>query len=149
MKFEIQKINTSSAEYAYARHIRHVVFVDEQGVSPKDEYDEHDANANHFLLQIDDDEVLIPCGTARWRITEHGVKLERFAVLSEHRGNKMGQALVNAVLEDIHQNTEANKQKLYLHAQLQACSLYERFGFLKEGDMFEECDIQHFKMVKN
>jgi len=37
--------------------------------------------------------------------------------------------------------------QVYLHAQLQAISLYERTGFEKVGEMFEECDIQHYRMV--
>jgi predicted GNAT family N-acyltransferase len=34
-----------------------------------------------------------------------------------------------------------------LHAQLDAMSLYSKFGFEKAGEQFEEAGIQHFKMI--
>jgi predicted GNAT family N-acyltransferase len=35
-----------------------------------------------------------------------------------------------------------------MHAQIQAVSLYEKFGFEKTGPEFEEAGIRHFKMVR-
>jgi predicted GNAT family N-acyltransferase len=74
------------------------------------------------------------------------VKLERFAVLDEFRNQGVGHALVQVVLADVHAEVPDAAQ-VYLHAQLRAIPLYERTGFHKVGDMFEECDIQHYKMV--
>jgi predicted GNAT family N-acyltransferase len=37
--------------------------------------------------------------------------------------------------------------EVYLNAQLRAIPFYERHGFRKEGEMFVEADIQHYKMV--
>ena len=85
-------------------------------------------------------------GTARWRITSNGVKLERFAVLADARGQGVGQALVKAVLADIQAKPEAALKSKYLHAQLSAVPLYSKFGFNKVGDIFEECNIMHYKM---
>ena len=36
---------------------------------------------------------------------------------------------------------------IYLHAQLQAIPLYEKHGFVKVGEMFEEATIKHYKMI--
>jgi predicted GNAT family N-acyltransferase len=107
--------------------IREKVFVQGQGVPADDEYDQHDRQrtTRHYLARVDGQ----PAGAARWRPTDHGVKLERFAVLAD----------VRAEVPDAAQ--------VYLHAQLRAISLYERAGFQKVGEMFEECDIQHYKMV--
>ena len=69
--------------------------------------------------------------------------MERFAVLKEFRGLGVGQELVKAVLSDL----PAEAQYIYLHAQIQACDLYKRFGFEKEGQEFEEAGIRHYKMV--
>ncbi|MNV76904.1 putative N-acetyltransferase YjcF [compost metagenome] len=85
-----------------------------------------------------------PCGACRWRKTENGYKLERFAVLKEFRGKRVGQALVAAALSDL----PADADYIYLNAQLDAMPLYAKFGFAAEGDQFEEAGIQHFKMVK-
>lgn len=122
--------------------IREKVFVIEQEVDPSEEYDEFEETSIHFLAKSEGE----PAGTARWRFTDKGVKLERFAVLKPMRGKGVGYALVNAVIEDIKNHPNSNGKKLYLHAQLDAMPLYAKFGFQKVGDMFEECSIQHFKM---
>lgn len=125
--------------------IRQKVFVVEQQVSPEEEYDEYEKTASHFLAFNSQGK---PCGTARWRFTDKGVKLERFAVLKEERGSGAGSALVKKVLEDVSVHPEAKGKKIYLHAQLPAVRLYEKSGFEKEGEEFEECNIRHYKMTK-
>ncbi|TVT37369.1 GNAT family N-acetyltransferase [Hymenobacter setariae] len=124
--------------------IREKVFVQGQGVPADDEYDQHDrqATTRHYLVRVDGQ----PAGAARWRPTDKGVKLERFAVLDEFRNQGVGTALVQAVLADVRAEAPDAAQ-VYLHAQLRAIPLYERTGFQKVGEMFEECDIQHYKMV--
>src|SRR5690606_41067192 len=123
---------------------REAVFVVEQKVAPDEEYDEFESISTHFLAKVDNK----PAGTARWRRTDKGIKLERFAVLQPVRGQGVGQALVKAVLEDIHSHADPAGTMLYLHAQLSAVPLYEKFGFKKEGDIFMECNIAHYAMKK-
>lgn len=122
--------------------IRHTVFVKEQEVSPEEEYDEFESISTHFLARVDGE----PAGTARWRHTDKGIKLERFAVLKPVRGKGVAQALVKAVLEDISSQPENEGKLRYLHAQLAAVPLYEKFGFKKEGEVFMECNIAHYTM---
>lgn len=122
--------------------IRELVFVVEQEVDPAEEYDEFEETSAHFLARLDG----MPVGTARWRFTKNGVKMERFAVLKEARGKGVGQALVAAVLADVDATPESLGKVRYLHAQLTAVPLYAKFGFRKIGEMFEECNIQHYKM---
>lgn len=120
--------------------IRREVFVEEQECPPELEW-EFEEESNHFLATI----CHIPAGACRWRKTDKGYKLERFAVLKQFRGLGVGQMLVRTVLTDLPE--DANY--IYLHAQLEAIWLYEKFGFQKEGEQFEEAGIQHFKMVLN
>jgi len=141
MSLQVEKI-TRNDQLKSAYWIREQVFVIEQDVDPKAEYDEFESISKHFIACLDDK----PAGTARWRITPNGVKLERFAVLKEVRGKGVGQALVAAVLEDINENPDLKGKKKYLHAQLKAVPLYLKFGFEKVGDLFEECNIMHYKM---
>ncbi|AGA76637.1 GNAT family N-acetyltransferase [Echinicola vietnamensis] len=124
--------------------IRQEVFVVGQQVPPAEEYDEFEETSIHFLALLDD----VPAGTARWRFTDKGIKLERFAVLEEARGKGVGQALVKATLEDIAASEGTTGQCIYLHAQLHAVPLYAKFGFEKVGDIFSECDILHYKMER-
>ncbi|MBB6612405.1 GNAT family N-acetyltransferase [Pontibacter sp. Tf4] len=121
--------------------IREQVFVEEQKVPREAEYDTFEDSANHYLATIDG----VPCGAARWRTTESGVKLERFAVLPNYRNRQVGEQVLKAVLQDV--QTEQPGKKVYLHAQLPAVNFYRRNGFVTEGDMFTECDIQHYKMT--
>jgi len=141
MSLLVEKV-TGKAGMDLALNIRHTVFVIEQGVNPEDEYDQFEDEATHFLASLNGKAV----GTARYRFTPYGIKLERFAVLQDARGKGVGQALVSAVLRDLMVNEEAKGKIRYLHAQLSAVPLYSKFGFKKVGDMFEECNIQHFKM---
>lgn len=133
--------NPTDLDAAFA--IRRQVFVDEQHVSAREEYDEYEDISTHFLARVDG----VPAGTARWRRTSNGVKLERFAVLSQFRGKGVGKALVQAVLDDVFSQQPEPIERIYLHAQLPAMPLYTHFGFISVGPMFEEAGIQHYKMV--
>jgi predicted GNAT family N-acyltransferase len=138
---QVKKVSTEE-DLKEVFSIRRKVFVEEQGVAPENECDEFEDASNHFLAKLD----AKPVGAARWRITDKGIKLERFAVLKEERGKGVGQALVKAVLTDTNSIPEASKMTRYLHAQLSAVPLYSKFNFEKVGEVFEECNILHYKM---
>ena len=131
-KFDNRKLNDHS------NLIRQEVFVNEQHVAPEIEYDEFESVSNFYLLFYND----LPIGTARWRETSNGVKLERFALIKEFRNKGLGSVLLKEVLRDV----IPLKQKIYLHAQVNAITYYERVGFVKKGSMFIEADIEHFIM---
>jgi predicted GNAT family N-acyltransferase len=134
---------TEPNELETAFAIRQQVFVDEQAVDPAEEYDEFEPVSRHFLARLVDGRAV---GTARWRGTAGGTKLERFAVLADARGQGAGKALVQAVLNDVRAQ-RADDRPVYLHAQLPAMPLYAGFGFVPVGEQFLEADIEHIKMV--
>jgi len=137
-KTEVRKI-TDPADLEKVFAIRREVFVGEQNCPPELEW-EYEEESNHFLARVDGE----PAGASRWRKTDKGYKLERFAVLKDFRGYGVGQALVQAVLDDLPKDATY----VYMHAQIQAVTLYERFGFVKTGPEFEEAGIRHYKMEK-
>ena len=93
--FKTISFQSSDKEHAdIAFSIRQKVFVVEQKVDAREEYDEHEEESLHYLLYKDE----TPIGTARWRHTDKGVKLERFAVLPDYRKDGAGSFLVNEVL---------------------------------------------------
>ena len=47
----------------------------------------------------------------------------------------------------IFQVYEALKQKIYLHAQIQTVDFYQKLSFEKDGEIFEEAGIKHYKMT--
>ena len=120
-----------------AHKIRYDVFVIGQNCPEELEW-EFEEESTHFLL-IEND---IPLASARHRKTENGYKLERFAVLSQARGKGFGMLILKAILEDI---KESNALK-YMHAQEQVTPFYEKVGFEKSGNIFEEAGIMHYKM---
>jgi predicted GNAT family N-acyltransferase len=124
-----------SAEQAFA--IRRLVFVEEQGVDANLEYD-HEEEAHHYLLFLGEK----PIATARWRETEKGIKLERFAVIPSFRNRGIGEMILKEVLKDI----SPLEKTIYLHAQVNAVRFYERNGFFKVGEQFTEAGIVHFLM---
>jgi predicted GNAT family N-acyltransferase len=136
-KFTADETEKSVAAFA----IRKKVFVEEQQVPPEEEFDEFEEASQHFLASYND----IPVATARWRHTEKGIKLERFAVLKDYRDKGVGSKILEAVLSDV----IPFQKKIYLHAQITAVKFYERAGFEKHGDIFSECDILHYTMIYN
>lgn len=118
--------------------IRKEVFVVEQNVDPKEEY-EFEEESIHFILFANS----TACATARYRRTKEGIKLERFAVIKLKRGKGYGLRILKAILEDLQENVELK----YLHAQIQVVPFYEKVGFKKRGELFEEAGIMHYKMI--
>ncbi len=137
MYIKINQIR-SKKHFEYAFSIRRQVFCIEQNVPEEIEMDEFDEVATHILAYIDDK----PVGTARWRFTAKGAKMERFAVLKEHRGKGVGEALVRYTLGKLN-----NFDYIYLNAQETVIKFYEKFGFTVVGNRFYEAEIPHRKMV--
>lgn len=128
--------NRIDLEKAWA--LRKQVFVIEQDCPEELEW-EFEEESVHFMAILNDQVV----GTARWRKTEKGIKLERFAVDANFRGKGIATALIQAVLADLpNQNGD-----VYLHAQIQAAGLYKKNGFVEYGEHFDEAGIEHVKMV--
>ena len=117
--------------------VRKEVFVHEQKVDERKEYDQYETSSKHLVCLLNN----IVVGTCRYRNTEKGVKLERFAVLQEHRGKGVGEKLLQACI------AQNKGSYIYLHAQVQVVDFYAKYQFKKHGERFEEAGIQHFKMV--
>ncbi len=124
--------------------IRRVVFMDEQHVPEADEFDQFEEESVHYLALYEN----IPCGAARWRSTDNGIKLERFAVLPEFRGKGVGYALVDKVISDVIRENRSGHDRMYLNAQVDVVGLYRKFGFKPVGEVFDECDILHQQMER-
>ena len=135
---EVKKV-TRTVELEKVFNIRRIVFVEEQSCPAELEW-EHDDISTHFLATCNG----VPAGAARWRKTENGYKLERFAVLMEFRNHGVGRELVKAVLGDLPRFAHP----VYLNAQIAAMGFYSQLGFTKVGEEFEEAGIRHFKMIK-
>lgn len=135
----------SQADLDEAFAIRQRVFVEEQACPPEEEWDEHDATSRHLLGRVEGAAV----ATARWRTVPHAerlvAKLERFAVLPEHRGQGYGRQMVRAAMADARR---AGFEDFVLHAQAHLQDWYAAVGFRSTGRRFMEANIPHVEMVR-
>lgn len=121
------------------RTVRHAVFVVEQHVDERLEWDGRDVHADH-LLALDAEGR--PIGTGR---LEADGKIGRMAVLAAWRHMGVGSRLLGGLLE---RARHRGLGQVYLHAQEHALAFYHRHGFLSEGPRFIEADIPHFAMSR-
>ena len=131
----------SPAEIDLVFAIRTEVFVVEQKCLPKEEFDELDAVAIHYLYWLDG----IPVATGRYRKTEKGIKIERIATLAAHRGQGYASEMVRFLIQEAILAHPENSY-FYLHAQQSVMPLYASIGFVPYGGTFIEADIVHQAM---
>ena len=138
-KFQIIRFNYDDEyHFVQAASIRSKVFVKEQKISSRIEFDGLDKDCQHYLV-FDDNKAI---ATARWRKTEKGIKIERFAVLYEYRNEGVGKFMLQTMINDL----DSLDTMFYLHAQENVVKFYEKFGFKTEGSKFTEANIVHYKM---
>lgn len=135
---KVKKV-TEQADLDKINQIRYEVFVVEQNCPPQLEV-QYNEESVHFLATVNGE----PAGACRWRKTENGCKLERFAVLKNFRGYGLGQEMVKTVLADL----PADAGYVYLNSQTHAVPFYKKLGFETSGPEFEEAGIKHYQMVK-
>ncbi|MGV0963085.1 MAG: GNAT family N-acetyltransferase [Polynucleobacter sp.] len=121
--------------------IRKRVFIDEQGVPEEMELDEYDPLAQHALAYVNSECI----GTARLVTLPGNLgRIGRMAVLPMHRRRGIGGGLLRALLE---LSKSQGITPLELHAQLSAIPFYEQFGFIAQGDIYDEAGIAHRDMI--
>ena len=118
--------------------IRKEVFIKGLNIPEQMEIDANEDKATYVLANVDGQSV----GTARWRKTDVGIKLERFAVLEAFRSNGVGKKMTIFILNHLDQSV-----LIYLHAQESAIGFYEKLGFKSTGPKFKEANIVHQKMI--
>lgn len=142
-RLEIRPV-ASAADWLRAVEIRTRVFVEGQDCPPEEEFDDLDVRCRHVLAWLGGEAI----GTARWHeiATADGraAKLERLAVLPEHRGHGCGHALVAHLLDEVR---AAGHRRIVLHAQAHLERFYAGFGFERRGEGFVEAGILHVLMV--
>lgn len=133
----VVKLVQTPDELKTAHQIRKEVFVIEQQC-PEDIEWEFEEESHHYVALLNDEIV----GTARWRETEKGYKLERFAVRKDFRNHQVGAALLKRLIADV----PKDEKPIYLHAQLAAKPFYDKHGLQPKGEHFWEGGIEHVKM---
>ena len=128
-------------DFADIAAVRRKVFIEEQRIPEREEFDEIDPVAIHVLAHVHAAAVKRDAvGTARLEPTG---KIGRVAVLPRYRGTGTGVALMRRLLEIA---AERGFDEVYLNAQTSAAGFYERLGFRAEGPEFDEVGIPHQRM---
>ncbi|MBX9633134.1 MAG: GNAT family N-acetyltransferase [Burkholderiales bacterium] len=133
--FEVRLVAWDEA-HAALESVRRAVFVVEQNVPEELEWDEADAVSQHALASSGG----MPVGTARLLPDGH---IGRIAVLRDWRGQGVGGALLTAMIDVAAKRGFAT---VLLNAQVQALDFYRRFGFVAEGEVFDDAGIPHRAM---
>lgn len=123
------------------RPLRTKVFVVEQQVPAELEMDEKDMHCVHALAEDEAGQVI---GTGRLLPTASGIaRIGRMAVDGVWRGKGVGAAMLEALIGA----AKARGDHLVeLHAQLHAAPFYDRQGFERVGEVYEEAGIPHVTM---
>jgi len=143
MQFRLLDVITEQ-QLQSCRDIRVTVFVEEQGVPLEDEFNQWDAlrpEAKHIVALSEE----LPVAASRLRFVDGYAKFERICILLAYRKYGLGRLLL-ARLEELARAEGAGKA--VLHGQVQAEGFYEKLGYSREGEAFDEDGILHVKMVK-
>jgi predicted GNAT family N-acyltransferase len=135
------RLAANASEVDEALELRRRVFVGQQGVTLEADQDGRDAEATH-IVAVEDGRVI---GTCRLVLDDHLARLGRMAVEPARRGEGIGATMLGAAEREAR---AAGSQRIRLHAQVAARTLYERGGFEIKGEEFMEEGIPHLTMEK-
>ena len=136
MKVHVVKVDWQSKRDKL-HQIRRVVFIEEQNVPQELEWDGADEDGTHFLAI---NTAGVPIGCARLLSTG---QIGRMAVLEQHRGQHIGNKLLQAAVEEA---KAQGLERVFLHAQTYAEPFYRKGGFVAFGEKFDEAGIEHISM---
>jgi YbgC/YbaW family acyl-CoA thioester hydrolase len=126
-----------------AQPVRTEVFVQEQGIDAKDEWDAADAGAVHAVIT---NRFGHPLATARLLEKSQGIaQIGRMAVLRVMRGSGLGRQLLLGLVAIAQARGD---KEVRLHAQCSAQAFYAGEGFEPVGQPFDEVGIAHIAMRK-
>lgn len=136
----VKQVETEEEYQAYIE-IRRKVFIEEQRVSEREEFDEFEKEATHFLAFYKKE----PAATGRTRKAKNFIKIERVATLEKFRGKGIASKLM-LEMQKVAQRDYPTCQMI-MHAQTEAIPFYLKLGWTPIGDYFFEANIKHQVMV--
>ena len=143
-QFVLNKLVVRVANWEKDKHalikIRKKVFIEEQNVPVELEWDGYDESSTHYIATLNNELRNEPIACARLKADG---QIGRMAVLPDYRNHGIGTKLLKLILQDA---AVKNLSQLYLHAQVEAITFYQKQGFIAQGEVFYEADIAHRKM---
>ena len=141
MKLFIKHFNELSKEELYEIYkLRVSIFVVEQNC-PYQEIDDADKFAYHIYLK-DDEGIKAYARVLPQGVVFDSVGIGRVIAVTRHIG--LGTKIVKAAIDFA--KDKLNAYLITIEAQVYACSLYEKLGFIKTSEEFLEDGIPHVQM---
>lgn len=137
INFKIEHVSWQRME-KHLRQIRMAVFIQEQNVPIELEWDKEDEHCLHLLVIYENDYI------ATARLLDSG-QIGRMAVLKAYRHKGVGSAMLEHLVEVAREKTMSS---VYLNAQITAVDFYKKFGFVEQGELFNDAGIMHRRMRK-
>ena len=126
--------------FSDAAFVRNTVFIEEQGFS--EDLDELDGRSVHLIFYREDAPIAAARAFSEGGGTWH---IGRVAVLKELRGTGLGARVMRRMEQAL---IERGATRLILGAQLHAVPFYEKLGFCRFGDRFDDAGAPHQMMEK-
>lgn len=137
MAYSVKQVAWAEAQEALIK-LREAVFVLEWQLPESAEFDDHDQQALHILILIDEK---YPIATGR--LTKTG-EIGRVAVLPSHRNLSIYKQLFAALLNLANQE---QIEKLHVQSELDSVEYHRSKGFKPIGPVYMEAGIPMQKMV--
>ena len=121
--------------------IRRLVFIEEQGFTEADEWDDLDAGAVQLVIRDAGRAV------ASARLLDEGQagRIGRICVLRDWRGQGLGADLVRFGVSHF---ASSGKDRVVLGAQVRAQGFYAGLGFHPVGDIYDDGGVPHQEMER-
>ena len=136
-------IDHGTTEYQQMLKLRDAVLRKPLGLSFSE--DELEQEKNNLLIAAFEDKEMLGCCMLVEEDAQT-VRLRQMAVLNDLQGKGIGKALMNFA-----ENLAADRgyKKITMHARKNAIGFYEKMGYRRAGDEFQELTIPHYTMEKD
>ena len=125
-------------------HLRNHVFIVEQNCIYLD-IDNKDQNCHHVLIYDETNLIgysrIVPAG-----LSYEQVSFGRVLINPEYRGKGLGKTIIEESIKSCY-NVFGNAD-IKIGAQLYLLTLYQSFGFVADGEQYDEDGIMHIDMIK-
>ena len=135
-------IDHGSPEYQQMLKLRDDILRKPLGLAFSDEELAKDKD-NLLIAAYEDDQMLGCCMLVEE--DPETVRLRQMAVLNDLQGKGIGRALMNFA-ENLAR--DRGYQRITMHARINAVGFYEKMGYKRIGNEFEEITIPHYVMEK-
>ena len=135
-------IDHGTAEYEQMVRLRDEILRKPLGLSFSKE--ELESEKHNLLIAAYEDDVILGC-CMLVEEGSHTVRLRQMAVPDAYQGKGIGRALMNFA-ENLAR--DRGYKRITMHARKNAIGFYEKMGYKRIGDEFQEITIPHFVMEK-